>query len=173
LESHISPFVVYAEATFVSQADLPTEIQRRLIPALEKAGLHEIGGVLMGEHIGSTAFRIVDLTIQKRRGCVAFFVRLVAEAVASLKGFFKRTGYNYRKFNYLGEWHSHPSCSPVPSQKDIQSMLEIVTDSDIGANFVILLIVRLKDAQEIEATAMAFLPDGRYFECELIKERSI
>lgn len=151
---------------------LPNQIERRLIDALEKAGSKEVGGVLMGEHLGEAEFRIVDLTIQKRRGTVAFFVRLVADAVASLQRFFKQTGYNYRKFNYLGEWHSHPSFLPTPSRKDVQSMLEIVADPDIGANFVILLIVRDKDAQEIEATATAFLTNSRYFECKLIKESS-
>ena len=151
---------------------LPNQIERRLILALEKAGTKEIGGVLMGEHIGEEEFRIVNLTIQKRHGTFIFFVRLAADAVASLQRFFKRTGYNYRKFNYLGEWHSHPSFPPTPSSTDIQSMLEIVTDTDIGANFVILIIIRYKEAQEIEATATAFLPDGRYFECELVKEPS-
>ena len=42
---------------------LPTDIQKKLIPALEKAGNQEIGGVLMGEHIAEAEFRIV----QKRR----------------------------------------------------------------------------------------------------------
>lgn len=149
---------------------LPNQIEKKLSRALEKAGSKEIGGVLMGEHIGEAEFRIVDLTIQKQCGTVTFFVRLVADAVASLQRFFKQTGYNYRKFNYLGEWHSHPSFSPTPSLKDIQSMLEIVTDTDIGANFVILLIVRHTEAQEIEATVTAFLPDSSYFECKLIKE---
>ena len=149
---------------------LPNQIERRLILALEKAGAKEIGGVLMGEHIGEEEFRIVDLTIQKRRGTCVFFVRLVADAVASLQRFFKRTEYNYRKFNYLGEWHSHPSFPPTPSSQDVQSMLEIVTDTDIGANFVMLLIVRHTEAQEMEATVTAFLPDSSYFECKLIKE---
>lgn len=152
---------------------LPNEIEKRLSLALEKAGPKEIGGVLMGEHIGKEEFRIVDLTIQKQRGTFAFFVRLVADAVISLQRFFKQTEYNYRKFNYLGEWHSHPSFPPTPSSKDIQSMLEIVTDTDIGANFVVLLIVRSQGAQEIEATATAFLPDSRYFEGDLVKELSI
>ena len=152
---------------------LPDQIEKRLILALEKADSKEIGGVLMGEHIGEAEFRIVDLTIQKQHGTFAFFVRLVTDAVTSLQRFFKQTGYNYRKFNYLGEWHSHPSFPPTPSSKDIQSMLEIVTDTDIGANFVVLLIVRSIGAQEVEATATAFLPDNRYFECKLIRESSI
>ena len=61
---------------------LPNQIERQLILALEKAGTKEIGGVLMGEYIGEAEFRIVDLTIQKQRGTFAFFVRLVADAVA-------------------------------------------------------------------------------------------
>ena len=52
-------------------------------------------------------------------------------------------------------------------------MLEIVTDSDTGANFAILLIVRLKDIQEIEGTTTAFFPDGNTFKCQLIKEKII
>ena len=143
------------------------------MPALEKAGSHEIGGVLMGEHIDKEEFRIVDLTIQEQFGSIMFFVRLVEDIVKPLRGFFKRTGYNYRKFNYLGEWHSHPLFPLVPSQKDIQSMLEIVTDSDTGANFVVLLIVKLKDVQEIEATATVFFRDGTTSNCQLIQEKVI
>ncbi len=149
---------------------LPVDIQKKLISALEKAGNQEIGGVLMGEHIAEAEFRIVDLTIQEQFGSVTFFIRLVTDIVKPLKGFFKQTRYNYKKFNYLGEWHSHPLFSPVPSKKDIQSMQEIVTDSDTGANFVILLIVRLKDVREIEATATIFFQDGQFSECKLIME---
>ncbi len=152
---------------------LPIDIQKKLILALEKSGNREIGGVLMGEHVDEAEFCIVDLTIQEQLGSTSFFIRLVSDIVEPLKGFFKRTGYNYRKFNYLGEWHSHPSFASVPSQKDIQSMQEIVTDSDTGANFAVLIIMRLKDVQEIEATATVFLQDGRFFRCELIKEKII
>lgn len=127
----------------------------------------------MGEHIDESEFRIVDLTIQGQSGSVAFFIRSVVDIVKPLKKFFKKTGYNYRKFNYLGEWHSHTSFPPLPSQKDIQSMQEIVNDPDTGANFVVLLIVRLKDAQEIEATATIFFQDGQFFQCKLIKEKLI
>ena len=152
---------------------LPTDIQKKLILALEKAGAREIGGVLMGEHVDEAEFRIVDLTIQKQFGNVMFFLRLVRDAVGSLKKFFKQTGHNYKKFNYLGEWHSHPSFPPVPSQQDIQSMQEIVIDPDNGANFAVLFIVQLKDIQEIEGTATVFLQDGKFFDCELIKEKLI
>ena len=150
---------------------LPTDIQKKLILALEKAGAREIGGVLMGEHVDEAEFRIVDLTIQKQFGNVMFFLRLVRDAVGSLKKFFKQTGYNYKKFNYLGEWHSHPTFPPLPSLRDIKSMQEIVADSDTGANFAVLIIVQLNKSQEVDVTATVFLKDGRFFTCELIKEK--
>lgn len=152
---------------------LPLDIQKRLIRSLAKAGAQEIGGVLMGEHLGEEEFRILDLTLQKSHGSLVFFVRMIEDAVAPLWHFFRRTGQNYRKFNYLGEWHSHPSFPPAPSQKDRLSMLEIVTDPAIGANFAVLLIVRLQTGEELDATATAFFPNSICVACELIKEESI
>lgn len=152
---------------------LPLEIQERLRPALERAGHREIGGILMGKHIGEAEFRVIDLMIQKRGGSVAYFIRMVAESIASLRRFFKKTNANYIQYNYLGEWHSHPSFTLEPSHKDIHSMLEIITDEEVGANFVILLIVKLKDAQELEAAAVVFLPNRSYFKCEVITESPI
>lgn len=153
--------------------ELPTRIQEKLRLALEKAGRREIGGVLMGEHIGEAEFRLVDLTIQRHGGGIAFFVRMVEEAIVSLRSFFTRTGEKYRRFNYLGEWHSHPCFTPHPSAKDIQSMLEIVTDREVGANFAVLLVVRLGSDQQIEATATAFFPNQVFFECELVPEGAV
>jgi len=152
---------------------LRPEIQKRLVFALKKAGSREIGGILMGEYLKEGEFQIIDLTIQKQSGSHAFFFRLVASAIAPLNRFFKRTGNNYQKFNYIGEWHSHPSFPLIPSSKDIQSMFDIVSDAEVGANFVILLIVRLNDAQFLEATATVFLPDQTYFQCEILKDCAI
>ena len=52
-------------------------------------------------------------------------------------------------------------------------MQEIVTDSDTGANFVILLIVQLKGEEKIEGTVTTFLKDGKFFKCQLITEKMI
>ena len=149
---------------------LPGEVEKKLLLALKKAGLIEIGGILMGEHLADAEFRIVDLTIQKQYGGSAFFVRFVREATTALVRFFRRVGNDYTRFNYLGEWHSHPLFSTIPSQKDIQSMSEIVNDRDVGANFAILLIVRLDDDQYLESTATAFLPSCGHFRCGLVRE---
>jgi len=152
---------------------LPLRIQYVLLNKLRDAGKQEIGGILMGEHIGEEEFRVFDLTIQKHSGSLSSFLRTPTDAIISLRKFFKRTGNNYKRFNYLGEWHSHPSFLAQPSDKDIHSMVEIATDRKIGVNFVILLIVRLKSACELEANAEVFLSNGCFFSCEVIKEVSL
>jgi proteasome lid subunit RPN8/RPN11 len=112
----------------------------------------------MAEHLGPNRFLVKDLTVH-RRGAFASFVRLVEEAVGRLKTFFEDSRHEYTRYNYVGEWHSHPSFEPIPSTKDDASMTEIVQDPAVGANFAVLLVVKLvKD--ELVATLHTYLPDG-------------
>jgi Prokaryotic homologs of the JAB domain len=54
--------------------------------------------------------------------------------------------HNFKRFNYLGEWHSHPSFLPEPSATDHKSMREMIEDPKLGANFVVLMVVKLNGA---------------------------
>jgi integrative and conjugative element protein (TIGR02256 family) len=138
---------------------LPRELRDRLSEALKVAGSREIGGVLMGECLAPGRFLVADLTVQRRGGSFASFLRRVTDALSALARFFRQTGGEYTRFNYLGEWHSHPSFSTEPSGKDMKSMLEIATDPQVGANFVALVIVRLVDG-ELVGSASIYWPDG-------------
>lgn len=149
---------------------LPREVQERLEAALEAAGKREIGGVAMGESLAANKFRVADLTIQKRGGSFASFMRRLGEALAALSRFFRQTGGEYTRFNYLGEWHSHPSFSTTPSEKDVRSMLEIVGDPDVGPNFVALIIVRLGVGGRLEGSASVYWPDGSHEVAKLTLE---
>ena len=113
-----------------------------MMTALQNAGQREVGGILMGEHVGTNTFIVREITIH-RRGTFASFVRRIEDAIGGLRAFFKGTGYDYVRFNYIGEWHSHPSFEPYPSRTDDLSMLQIVKDETVGANFVALLIIKL------------------------------
>jgi proteasome lid subunit RPN8/RPN11 len=138
---------------------LPPEQYELLLVALQKAGRREVGGILMGEHAGPNLFIVRELTVH-RRGAFASFVRRIEDAIGSLRAFFRQTGHDYARFNYLGEWHSHPSFSPYPSGKDDLSMLQIVQDETVGANFAVLLILKLSPEGELVSTAHTYLPDG-------------
>jgi len=148
---------------------VPRDVSKRLESALRSAGRREVGGVLMGEHVSEGVFRVKDLTVQ-RRGTLASFVREVGVALTPLRRFFRETGHDYVRFNYLGEWHSHPSFTPEPSHRDSESMWRIVDDPAVGANFAVLLIVRLGSKGKLEGSVMAYLPGRRKLEATLEAE---
>jgi proteasome lid subunit RPN8/RPN11 len=151
------------------ELQLPEPIVEELVGVLAGAGSYEVGGILMGEHLAEGVFRVAEITVQRARGTFASFVRLVWEAVASLERFFRRTGRAYTRFNYLGEWHSHPAFSLEPSDRDCRSMQEIVDDPSVGANFAVLLIVRL-DTGRLNGRTYVFLPGGRRYIGHLVIE---
>jgi [CysO sulfur-carrier protein]-S-L-cysteine hydrolase len=149
---------------------LPRDVADRLASALRDAGSRETGGVLMGENISEAVFRVKDLTVQRRGGTFASFVREVGAALTPLRRFFRDTGQDYVRYNYLGEWHSHPSFTPEPSHRDSESMWRLVEDPAVGANFAVLLIVRLRDGENLEGSAMAYLPWRRRLRATLEAE---
>ena len=51
-----------------------------------------------------------------------------------------------------------------------RSMLEIVTNPTVGANFVVLLIFRLADKGRLVGSAHTYLPDGSYAASTLVLE---
>lgn len=140
------------------QITVPPYIQRKLHIALRRAGSRECGGVLLGEHVGVNHFAVRALDVQ-RPGAIASFIRSVTGAARFIREFCLSKGNDFRRFNYLGEWHSHPLFSVQPSSRDHATMRELATDMQVGANFVVLLIFRLNGA-ELEGSAHTYLPDG-------------
>jgi integrative and conjugative element protein (TIGR02256 family) len=131
-----------------------------LVGALREAGKREIGGILMGEHIGADEFRVASFTIQRRGGTIVRFVRIVEHAISALTRFFRETGSDFTRFNYLGEWHSHPSFAPYPSSEDDASMKKILLDDKVGANFVVLIVAKMVET-EFVATATLYRRAGQ------------
>lgn len=124
---------------------LPQPIVIELEQALRKGGQREIGGILMGEHVGLETFRVQRITIQYKGGTFSSFMRLVEGILGPLRDFFNATDHNYVRFNYLGEWHSHHSFALLPSNRDRQSMHAILAEPNLGARFLVLLLVKLSD----------------------------
>ena len=149
---------------------LPAEVASKVQEALGRSGKREIGGVMMAEHVSANTFIVRELTIH-RRGTLASFVRRIEEAWWVLTRFFERTQRDYQRFNYIGEWHSHPSFEPFPSARDHDSMQEIVSDRSVGANFVVLMIVKLNPKGSLMGTAHTYLPNGRFERSELVFQR--
>jgi hypothetical protein len=112
----------------------------------------------MGEHLGDETFRVANISVQHAGGSEACFIRNPADHHSQLQEFFALTGENYSRFNYLGEWHSHPSFDSRPSITDVVTMQSIVNDPAVGVNFLILLIISLRRRNRIDIAAVAFRP---------------
>ena len=149
---------------------LPPEVTRKLLAALQKAEQHEIGGVLMGEHVAESVFRVRDLTVQYHGGSFAAFWRVVQDVLMPLRNFFRATGHNFQRFNYLGEWHSHPSFIPEPSATDHRTMRDMIEDPKLGAHFVVLMVVKLDEAHQLHGSVTVYQPGRREFRGELVQE---
>lgn len=137
------------------QVEIADHVKGKLRGALRAAGSREIGGVLMGEQIAPGHFRVVDLSIDSQTGGRAHFVRSSEAHAEALSAFFHETGHQYDRFNYLGEWHSHPRFAVTPSTQDVASMIDLV-EGEREMEFAVLLIVRLRWWRRISCSCTLF-----------------
>lgn len=129
---------------------------RRLKRELKLAGSREMGGVLAAENLGNGQFRILAMSFQRSGGSFASFVRDPLFHRRFMRRFMARTGNQPERFNYFGEWHSHPSFVPLPSGTDIAQMQQLIRARDQAAKFLVLLIAKLNSSGVVEASAHAF-----------------
>lgn len=153
---------------------LPEHITCEITDELRKAGTREVGGILMGQHLFDGVFQVEEVTVQRTSGSFSRFVRLVQYILTPLNRFFARTDHNYVRYNYIGEWHSHPLFALRPSSRDVETMQALVEDPEVGANFAVLLIVKLieknSDGDNLGGAVYIFQPRRPPYIGKLVKE---
>lgn len=152
------------------RVEISNRVREKLRKALRASGCREIGGVLMGEQIAPGHFKVVDLSIDSQTGGRAHFVRDPEAHAEALAAFFHETGHQYDRFNYLGEWHSHPRFSVNPSTQDVDSMIDLV-QGERGIDFAVLLIVRLQWWRWISCSCTLFCRNAKPVPVDLLEEQ--
>lgn len=107
-------------------------------------------------------FVATELTFQRRLGTFARFVVDLVQAARDAVRFFDRTAHQYTRYNYIGEWHSHPNLKLRPSDIDVAAMRRLVADHEFKGRFAVLMIVRL-DGDALTCSAWLFDPTGPAF----------
>nr|WP_199000946.1 ThiF family adenylyltransferase [Flavobacterium sp. ASV13] len=109
---------------------------------LDKHYPNEFGGVFVG-------FKENDLIIvkdillpDKYENGKTVFIRHPGTLNERLQSIFEETS---GKIIYLGEWHSHPDASPMPSQTDIKTMKEIAENNEINNINPLLMISKISN----------------------------
>jgi hypothetical protein len=124
--------------------EVTPDVDARLRKALHQAGQREIGGMLFAEQLAPAHFRVMDFSLDLFSGSHTHFRREPRMHQKALTEFFEKTGRDFNRFNYLGEWHSHPSFSVTPSTEDVETMQSLVENDSGAVSFALLLIVRLR-----------------------------
>ncbi|MBC3884524.1 Mov34/MPN/PAD-1 family protein [Undibacterium griseum] len=119
------------------------------------AGSNEIGGVLAAEQVGDGRFIVVDLSVQ-RNGTSLHFVRDPVQHREFIRSFHERMGNQPERFNYLGEWHSHPNYMATPSGEDFSQMQELVEDEEQKSTFLALMVVKLGKGKKLRGSTYGF-----------------
>lgn len=148
--------------------EITKEVRSRMLVSLKRARRREIGGILMAEQVSPGFFRIVDFSLDEKSGSTTQFFRHSELHQNALDSFFLRTGNDFARYNYIGEWHSHPNHHHAPSRIDILSMLDLIKEEgDIP--FAILLIVKRRWWSRLYCTAMLFRQgeDPRFVEVSI------
>lgn len=148
---------------------LPSDVRRTMRRQMVRARKREIGGILMGEEVSDQRFRIVDFSVDVVSGTSAHFVRDADHHEHELDAFFQKTGADYRRYNYLGEWHTHPSFDVQPSLQDIHSMQDLVNSSR-EVDFAVLFIARVKWLWCFQCSAFLFVQQRAPTEIEVLYE---
>lgn len=141
---------------------LPVSIAKMMKRSMLFAGRREVGGILMAEDIGNQSFRIVNISIDEKSGTINSFSRSSDEHDKTLVRFHEANIGKHQRYNYLGEWHTHPRFSIQPSHKDIKAMANLV-DGEGGVDFAVLLIAKLKWFRKLECSANLFVRNHASF----------
>ncbi|WP_434654953.1 Mov34/MPN/PAD-1 family protein [Chromobacterium violaceum] len=136
---------------------LNSQCVRKLKRALLAAGSNEIGGVLAAEQVGDGRFLVVDLSVQ-RNGTSSHFERDPVQHREFIRRFHERMGHRPERFNYLGEWHSHPTFPATPSDVDFRQMQVLVEDEEQQSTFLVLMVVKLGLNGELRGSVHGFRP---------------
>lgn len=137
---------------------------------LRSAGRNEIGGVLFGEQLAEGDFRIIEATRQRFGGNAVTFNRQGGKARSDIRAFHRSFGGDGARFNYLGEWHSHPSAPAHPSPQDEITMYQLLAEQQNAVNFLVLAIIRLASEERLELGAMTYLASGHKLRCDVMIE---
>ena len=147
---------------------IPSELIEQWRADLSRAGAREIGGVLFGEQLAEGDFRIVKARRQRfPRGTATSFHRHGSGARKQILALHKNFGSDPERFNYLGEWHSHPNAPVWPSRQDEVTMYELLADQGKSVNFLVLMILKLDDQKRVQIGAMTFLSSRHTIRCEI------
>jgi len=98
---------------------------------------------LFAKRLDDDTYEIDEVYLERRVGSIAFVKLYNNHRYKRFQArYHKKHKFDYRKHNYIGDWHSHPSFECVPSGFD---MMEVEMDmQESNADFLIQVILKVE-----------------------------
>jgi len=123
---------------------VPQKITNAIQETIRKTQPKEIKGAFYAKQNNDESFSIDGLFVSEYIGTNFFCKLLIDKRYRDFeKRYFKERNYEYKKYNYIGDWHSHPEFACIPSLYDINEANDDLKKSN--ANFVVQFIFKLED----------------------------
>jgi integrative and conjugative element protein (TIGR02256 family) len=120
--------------------EIKQEVVNELKTNAQREG-NELCGVLMGAQVGDKHYRISKISPP----CVKKHTRYGCERDAAMANQFIEEDYEQSEHTrfYIGEWHTHPENTPMPSALDCSSIKDIYQTASLVMPFLFMIIVGL------------------------------
>lgn len=133
---------------------LTKEVSRKIKEKLLSSGLLESKGACFAHYVDKNHYEVIDTFISDYKGTSTFTKLLINRRYKRFeKEFYKKHKYDYKNYNYIGDWHSHPLFECVPSNYDICEAKNELDNSN--GNFLIQIIVKL-DRNELKGKCFLY-----------------
>lgn len=133
----------------IDKIGLSLEVDDELLNNIAEIGKNhypnEFGGFFVGYYSDNDrCLHITDTILpQNFKASRCSFERTTKGISKKLSKYYKETP---KKF-YIGEWHTHPDCSPIPSSTDISAINAIINNQDTNLANPVLLIIGYSKTQ--------------------------
>ena len=114
---------------------------------------NETGGILLGHlHDGAAEIRTAGGPGPVAVRQPTFFLRDLDHARRLAGEAFARDGSVW-----IGEWHTHPTAAPVPSDRDLHTYARLLADPDLGFESLVAIIIAATDPGWVDPIARAWI----------------
>lgn len=118
------------------------ELVQRIAGYGTKKYPNEFGGLLLGRYSNNNKTVVIEDTLlpKKYQSSRYSFERGPEGVKESLEQHYKATP----SLIYVGEWHTHPDSSAIPSLTDLKAMNELANDTNVLIDNPVLMIFEIK-----------------------------
>lgn len=130
--------MLFVDRQGIARVQLEREALRVIAESCLKSPNLETGGILIGRYVDDNSLVVVEHATPPPRDSL----RTATTFERGTRGLKKRLRADWKRgLYYVGEWHAHTGAAPMPSGRDLASLMCIAANSKMHCMNPVLLVV--------------------------------